>query len=218
MDQLRIILNDYHPQVSCLNETWLKTAIPDSFVDINDYKLVRLDRCTKKTQGSIKRVRGLATYIQSSIKFECLDKPPFSDSTVDLEYLTIKIIRKCTRPLYNISIYRPPTGNLENMYATLTQLLRSFNNLDKANVVIGEDFIIDFAKIKLESAGTILVRRLSKRFSLEKQIFNQTCPLYRDSIIDQILTNIKFVKKMPGLLNINISDHTGGSYRNFNEN
>ena len=41
--QLRIVLNDYLPNMFCISETWLKEQIPDGMVSIPDYSFVRLD-------------------------------------------------------------------------------------------------------------------------------------------------------------------------------
>ena len=74
-----------------------------------------------------------------------------------------------------------------------------------------------------------------KRFSLDSLITEPTRPLYNEAILDQILTNTKFIKAS-GTIKTNISDHTpifvnikkpkqtfskttftGRTYRNFNE-
>ena len=233
IEQFRILLDEHKPQIFCINETWLKHMIPDNLIQADDYKLFRLDRISLNLQGFTKRGGGIAVYIKNCVQFEALTEPPFQGSTEDLEFMTFKIIRKCTKPLYLINLYRPPTGDLENMYTSLSQLLSSLDNIDNATVVIGGDFNIDFAKKC--SVGNTYIRRLTKRFSLDSLITEPTRPLYNEAILDQILTNTKFIKAS-GTIKTNISDHTpifinikkskqtfpkttftGRTYRNFNE-
>ena len=135
--------------------------------------------------------------------------------------------------MYIISIYRPPTGNIDTMYNLLIELLSSLDDLDRATIIMGGDFNIDFRKPK--SHGVQTIKKLSKRFALEIQIKDPTRPLYNDSTLDQILTNSKIIKSS-GTLDLNLSDHvpifinikkekpiyskttfTGRTYKNFEE-
>ena len=136
--------------------------IPDNLIQADDYKLIRLDRMSLNLHGFTKRGGGIAVYIKNCVQFEVLSEPPFQGSTEDLEFMTLKIIRKYTKPMYLINLYRPPTGDLENMYTSLSQLLSSLDNIDKATVVIGGDFNIDFSKKC--SVGNTYIRRLTKDF------------------------------------------------------
>ena len=229
IEQFRILLNEYKPQFFCINETWLKHVIPDNRLQADGYKIIRLDRTTLNLQGFTKQGGGIAVYIKNCVQFETLSEPPFQGTTEDLEFMTIKIIRKCTKPLYLINLYRPPTGDLENMYTSLAQLLSSLDNIDKATIVIGGNFNIDFAKKC--SVGSTYIRRLTKRFSLDSLITEPTRPLYNEAILDQILTNTKFIKASgtikthtPIFINIkkpkqtfSKTTFTGRTYRNFNE-
>ena len=89
--------------------------------------------------------------------------------------------------MYIINVYRPPNGNLDNFYTMITELISNLENQDKATLIIGGDFNIDFSK--RNSQGSVIMKRLAKRFSLEKQIKKPTRPLYGEAIIDQIFTN-----------------------------
>ena len=181
--------------------------------------------------GYRKRGGGLAMYIKNGTNYVVLDGQPFSNSNLDIECQTVKITRKCTKPMFVINVYRPPTGNLDVMYTIFIELLSNLSNIDKATVVIGGDFNIDFNKVK--SQGVILMKKLAKRFSLESLIKDPTRPLYNDSSLDQIFSNSKIIKAS-GAIDTNISDHvpiyinikkskttyqkttfTGRTYRNF---
>ena len=108
--------------------------------------------------------------------------------------------------------------------------MSNLDNIDKATIVIGGDFNIDFNKAK--SQGVVLMKKLAKRFSLEYLIKDPTWPLYNDLTLDQIFINSKIIKASG--TETNISDHvpiyinikkvksthkkttyTGHTYRNF---
>ena len=182
IDQTRLVIEEKRPNIFCINETWLKTQIPDSMLSINDYTLIRSDRMFKNTRGYTKRGGGLALYVMNDINFVNLDNQIHTSSGSDLEVQTVRINRKLTRPMYIISIYRPPTGNIDTMYNLLIELLSSLEDLDRATIIMGGDFNIDFHKPK--SHGVQTIKKLSKRFALEIQIKDPTRPLYNDSTLD----------------------------------
>ena len=90
------------------------------------------------------------------------------------------------------------------MYTILSELMSNLDNIDKATIVFGGDFNIDFNKAK--SQGIVLMKKLAKRFSLESLIKDPTRPFYNDSTLDQIFTNLKIIKAT-GTLDTTISDH-----------
>ena len=204
IDQTRLVVDEKMPQIFCINKTWLKLQIPDTMISINEYTLIRSDRLIKNTLGYTKRVGGLALYVKNGISFVTLDNQTHTSSGADLEVQTVRINRKLTRPMYIISIYQPPTGNIDTMYTFLTELPSSLDDLDRATIIMGVDFNIDFHKPK--SHGVKTIKKLAKRFSLEMQIKDPTRPLYNDSTLDQILTNSKIIKAS-GTLDLNLSDH-----------
>ena len=55
IDQTRLVVNEKMPQIFCINETWLKSQIPDTMISINEYTLIRSDHVIKNTLGYTKR-------------------------------------------------------------------------------------------------------------------------------------------------------------------
>ena len=51
MDQIRLMLSDLNLDVITFSETWLKSYMNSSVVELNGYKLFRLDRGEKKIGG-----------------------------------------------------------------------------------------------------------------------------------------------------------------------
>ena len=146
IEQFKLLPNKYSPQVFCINETWLKPQIPDSLITTNSYDVNRTDRKVSNVHGFTKRGGGLAMYIKHGTSYATMDEHPFTNSNADIECQTVKITRKCTKPMYILNVYRPPIGNLDIMYRNLTDLSSNLNNIDKSTMVIGGDFNIDFNK------------------------------------------------------------------------
>jgi hypothetical protein len=44
MDEIRVFLSDYDFDLCCFTETWLRPAIDDYIVNINNYTIIRKDR------------------------------------------------------------------------------------------------------------------------------------------------------------------------------
>ena len=97
------------PDILCFSETWLNHYIDDSDIHLNGYTLVRNDRKSINSTGSITRGGGVCIYVHMKYKFEVLDAR-WNISSKDLETLTIKLIIKGTRPIFVASVYRPPSG------------------------------------------------------------------------------------------------------------
>ena len=106
--------------------------------------------------------------------------------------------------MYVVNLYRPQNGNLERLYKMISELFTSIEDLDKTTLIIGGDFNIDFGKPN--SKGAVIMKKLAKRFSLEKQVNKSTRPLYGEAVLDQIFTNSRIVKQA-GIIDGNISNH-----------
>ena len=65
MDEIRVFLSDYDFDLCCFTETWLRPAIDDYIVNINNYTIIRKDR-THSQHG------GVCIYIRNEVKFEIL--------------------------------------------------------------------------------------------------------------------------------------------------
>ena len=70
----------------------------------------------------------------------------FSMFNCDVRFNTICTKRPHTRHLYLISVYRPPTGKVNNCIDALENCLKFLLKLDKSDIVIGADFNINYAK------------------------------------------------------------------------
>lgn len=111
VDFLRHLMIDKPVGVLRLCETWLKSSIPDSMVDLPGYNLIRHDRSTL-VAGRSKVGGGIGMYITDSIQFKLHSNAYLS--TLDIECCAITLLIEQCRNSLIISFYRPPSGNVEN--------------------------------------------------------------------------------------------------------
>ena len=80
-------------------ESWLKSNIPNSLLDIPGYQILRNDRVQQRADGQLKRGGGIIIYHRSDINFAHLACDPYSFSGVQchIECLTSVYQPKCTR-------------------------------------------------------------------------------------------------------------------------
>lgn len=101
------IIDKIQPLVICLWETWLTANLPDDWVAIDDYTLIRLDRCSKRKGG------GVCIYVKNKYQCNSVKYNHLNSSNSDVELLGVEIILPSTTPLFVLNCYRPPSGNLD---------------------------------------------------------------------------------------------------------
>ena len=233
LDNFKITIGNSYNKVFCITESWLKPNMDSSFLEIEGFKTFRNDRQLLNRNGFLKRGGGILIYALSD-----LDTRPISDESLNfsdqnIELLTIQIILPFTRPLYILTVYRPPTGNIELFIEKIQQICDQLPKRHLCDIVIGGDFNINFAKANKED--TKKLKKFMKKNSLRQIVEVPTRPLYNDAIIDLILTNTNKAQAS-GILDWNLSDHLptfinikkekakfskidfqGRSYKNFDE-
>ena len=123
--------------------------MPDHFVNISNYSLVRNDRSLILHDGSIKRGGGICTYIRQGLNFVII--PEFSICTVDIEMSVIEYCLPHTHKLYILNVYRPPSGDVDNCIKHIQDCVNKLRISGKIMVFIGGDFNIDInQKIKFQ--------------------------------------------------------------------
>ena len=234
IDSIRILLQNMDLSIVAITESWLKTDIPSALIEIEGYTLHRLDRSFVNQKGFTKRGGGIIIYVKNNIPFDIIMGEVFNASNSDSEIATICVKRPHTRPLYLVTVYRPPDGNIKNCISTLNNLLKLLPRVDKSDVFVGGDFNIDYKKTRQENTKKL------KHFALENNLMQliteSTRPLQSDAIIDLIFSNCQNIQ-YSGTLPWNLSDHVpvitnikkqkekrekaefkGRSYRRFDQN
>ena len=140
-----LLLKQYNIDVLGVGETWLVQSIADSYVDINNYRLVRRD------SPSNVRKHGIAIYIRQCIKF--IEVPCNIDNTV--------IIKLTEQDVYILFVYRPPSNNAatDDLLATF---IRGFCP-DKEVILMG-DFNLPSLRWENDNPAESYISRTDSKF------------------------------------------------------
>ena len=101
-------LHEHKLDIFGVAETWLLPDVPDSFVSISNYGIIRTD-----TQGDTSK-HGVCIYIQSAINF----------ISVDSNCSNLCVVHLIDFNLYIIVVYRPPSNNHHENSQLIDFLLR----------------------------------------------------------------------------------------------
>ena len=116
IDQLRILFDESKPLIIAISETWLNSTVADLEVDINGYKIERLDRTS--------RGGGVAIYFRDGCKFK--RRADLEDPNIEAICVELKIGKVC----YILAcVYRAPKTSfffhtVESMKIALNLLFR----------------------------------------------------------------------------------------------
>ena len=229
---LSTVENTNH-KIYCITETWLKSNISDSFLHKEGFNSFRLDRRVLNRNGFTKRGGGILIDTKSTLTVVPMQNNVCISSNANAEFFTICVKLPHTRPIYIVTLYRPPDGDVSKCIEQLQTLCDSLPNRHLCDIIIGGDFNIDFGKSSNDK--TKLLKNFMKINTLLQIIETPTRPLYNDAIIDLILTNTNKAQNS-GVLDWNLSDHSptfinikkeksffqkttfrGRSYKNFTE-
>ena len=174
-------------KIYCITETWLKSNISDSFLHKEGYNSFRLDRSVLNRNSFTKRGGGILIYTKNTLTVAPMHNNVCISSNINAEFFTVSIKLPHTRPLYAVTLYRPPDGDVSECIEQLQTLCDSLPNLHLCDIIIGGDFNIDCGKSS--NHKTKLLKKNLKKNTLLQIIETPTRPLYNDAIIDLILTN-----------------------------
>ena len=204
MDNFKITMKNSHHKVFCITESWLKPNMDSSFLAITGFNIFRNDRKVMNRNGFLKRGGEILLYANSDLDVRPLSDESLNFSDENIEMLATQVILPFTRPLYILTVYRPPVGNIELFIGRLQQICDQLPKRHLCDIVIGGDFNINFAKANKED--TKMLKKFMKKNSLRQIVEDPTRPLYNDAMIDLILTNTNKAQAS-GTLDWNLSDH-----------
>lgn len=199
--EFELMMTASRPDVICVTETWLSSAIPDGLINIPDYTVIRNDRASRKRGG------GTACYFKKStfpaIDFSKHQKLWKSNSDIELQVFEFKV--RNIKKLILLNVYRPPSGHAASFLDTLTDTLQSITHLDEYDLFILGDCNLPY-NCK-SSASFKRIKEFESRFGLTQLI---TQPTHYGSetanILDLIFTNSKFISRS-GIWETTYSDH-----------
>lgn len=202
MEEVRVELLEGTGDIVILSESWLHSNVSDSLLHVDGYNCLRFDRQAEVAQGLVKKGGGICVYLKDNLPYEIHSAVNVSDS--DLELFTFSIVRKNQKRLNILSLYRPPTGNLQKALATISEVDESIkSNYNGEYLVIG-DINVDVAKPNHQTKKLDQVmgkNNLRQVITGPTRITNRT-----SSLIDIAYTDISNIKDS-GTANSNISDH-----------
>lgn len=120
-----------------MNETWLNSKITNNQICIQEYKIDRLDRATKRKGG------GVAVYVNKNLKVNAQIYKSSNISNSDIELLVLEIEQKCTTPSILMSVYRPPQGKHKEFLESTRTALNNLVGMKRSIIMIG-DVNIDY--------------------------------------------------------------------------
>ena len=125
LDEIRILLSDKKLDVLAINETRLDPTIPDGFVSIDGYDVLRNDR--DRNGG------GVCIYVRCNLNYKnCSDLVP-----IGLEAVCVEIKLNNTQSFIVSSIYRPPCSPSE-IFTKIENLIKSIDDECKEFYILGD--------------------------------------------------------------------------------
>ena len=156
-------LNSLNIDVAIVTESFLRPSIPDSFVTIPEYRLLRRDRdacqCRRSSCSKPHKGGGVIIYYRSSYNCE------IHESADDVESFWIKLSRPNTdsNPIFINATYHPPNSDGKDLINYLSNSIQSlYLNFPSSTILIGGDFnrlclnefLIRFCLVDLDAAPT----------------------------------------------------------------
>ena len=151
------------------------------------YNLFRLDRTALTRNGYIKCGGGILIYVKNMLTASLMYYDACISTSKDAEIYTVCIKFPHTRPLYVITLYRPPDSDILECIKKLQTFCDSLPNRHLCDIISGVDFNIDYRKSSSDKSK--LLKTFMKKNTLLQIIDAPTRPLYNEAIIDLILTN-----------------------------
>ena len=185
-----------------ISESWLHEGIPDHFVNLDSYNLIRHDRAWG--DEIIKTGGGVAVYIRDDLSYSSTNYQHLNVSSNDIEIQWVEIIRNGKKNIVVANVYRPPDGDK-------AAFIEQFNNLvtrahlRRKDLMIMGDFNFDY--LNMTKVSTRLMKICLNILGLRQIIDKPTRSNdISSTCIDWVVTNTSklfesFLRKW------NLSDH-----------
>lgn len=196
LSQIRELSREIKPDVLAISETWFNSTVSNAEVELEDFKLFRLDRLHKAGGG-------VCAYIRSGIKchklrnLSYISEDNFHQLWLQLQYKKLKSIVICVT-------YRPPDCPL-NCFDT------SFKPTYTKALLLGNSiFVLGDLNCNLLSDGPErrALHNTCNELNLVQIIESPTrVTVNSESLIDVILVSTPSLVKSSGVMQTSISDH-----------
>ena len=186
--------------ICTISETWLHDLIPNTFVNIPGYTIIRQDRILP---DRTKRGGGLVMYISNRIE-HYINRPDlnYCDQNIEMQWIEIHIPNQ--KKYFIGNIYRPPNTNSTEALSKLNITFEKLKEISRSEIFCLGDFNIDMSKPSKDRKDLYEILSENGLEQLIKKTTRQT--IKTKTILDLIITNSDCVL-VSGILYNNISDH-----------
>ena len=194
--QLRefVRVTNYH--IIILSETWLNKSVKSAEVEIEGYKIFRLDR-------NDKRGGGVCAYIRSPLKAQIL-KDLSGTSAAWFQQLWLQVQYKKIRPFVICAVYRPPDCHVSCFEDFLKPSSTYALSLNKSVIILGD---LNCNLLQQNPDGLSLLNFVSE-LNLKQLITLPTrITESSESLIDVVISSTPDLVLESGVIETCISDH-----------
>ena len=180
-----------------MSETWLHPEYDDDLINWDGMKLFRQDRSNKKGGG-------IVVYIRDDLDCEVNIRRDLCINNKDLECFVLDIILKNDLKMQVVTLYRPPSGKLDNFFPHVKKLMKLSLKDGVEQWMLGD---ININTLREGTASSVTLSDLCKFKGFHKLIHQCTRPFGNSvACLDNILTSYNG-DMTSGVLNFLVSDH-----------
>jgi hypothetical protein len=195
INELKILITEYNPDIIGVVETWLKDDIQDSEIMIDGYSFIRIDRRNdQKVKGG-----GVLVYIKDELSFINITEK----YCPNIDHIWVKVYDKSFSTVIVGVFYRPPDCSEDQ----LRFLLDVFSRYKTANTIVVGDFNygdINWKKYTSGATGKKFLKEVSN-LAMYQCVKNET---RGKNILDLVLVYEKdFLNGIKQLAPVGKSDH-----------
>lgn len=206
-EELQHVIDEIHPDIVCLTETWFDDSIPSNAFVPENYSIIRKDRDeTFKQKYGRNRGGGVAVLYKKHIKVE--KKPYLTDKVEEILWVQVK-----TKHSFMLgTVYRTEYTDILNNNSNESKIEENIRKAAEItnNIIVTGDFNVDMSDH--ESKDTQTLKETYESYNLEQHILKPTRvdkKTLKPTIIDHVWASsdsnlIKATGTFDG-----ISDHMG---------
>lgn len=213
--------------VAIITETFLRPSIPDSYVTIPEYRLLRRDRvaCNCRRSGCAKPHKGGGVLVYYRSSFQC----EIHDSAEDVESFWVKLSLPNinSNHIFINATYNPPNADGKDLidylsYSTQTLLL----NFPTSTILIGGDFnhlclnefLIQFCLADLDVPPTRGDAKLDLILTNRPELIESTHEYKTELTSDHLAIIMSpLYRSPPNRKRISFTDYSFKGFQKFNE-
>src|SRR3989442_5504981 len=201
IDELRIMAQDYNPDIIGIVETWLTDNIYDSEIIIENYNMIRIDRTHERGGGII-------VYVKESLPFVNITE----EFCPNIDHIWVTIKDKGTHMITFGVFYRPPDSNEDE----LKFLFRNIARCKSERTIVVGDFNfedIDWKRGSSDAKGRKFLKEINKA-ALHQFVKTQTRGknildlvfVYNKELVDRVSQAAPFGKSDHNILLIELKE------------